>query len=155
MSVIIWVPEGGVRGHPYNYMRWQIPCAHVAMLQLTCISELCAIIAKVISPMSQHRRCSVYLPDSGFFLHGLSISVFSQSWNARIAHRSFFGILRQKGHTIYSVLAPLDVAGRTKREHFWDGWTSGIHHSSHAMWSEMMSRTVARIHLCMPYCWMN
>ena len=68
--------QGRARGHPYNYMRRQIPCAHVAMLQLTCIPVLRAIMAKAISPMSQHCRCLLYLPDSGFFL-GLSISVLA------------------------------------------------------------------------------
>ena len=66
----------GARGRPYSYTRRQIPCAHVATLQLTCIPVLCAITAKAISPMSRHHRCLVYLPDSGFFL-GLSVSVLA------------------------------------------------------------------------------
>ena len=66
----------GARGRPYNYTRQQIPCAHVAMLQSTCIPVLRAIIVKAISPMSWQRRCLVYLPDSGFFL-SLSVSVLA------------------------------------------------------------------------------
>ena len=74
MSAIIWVPEGGARRCPYNYTRQQIPCAHVATLQLTCIPVLRAITVKAISPMLRHRRCLVYLPDSGIYL-GLSVTV--------------------------------------------------------------------------------
>ena len=135
----------------WDLSRRQIPYAHVATLQLTYISVLRAIIAKAISPMSQHRWCSVCLLDNDLFL-GLSItsSVFGQSWNARIAHRSFFfWYSLAESPCCYS--SSLDVAGHAKREHFWGGWTSGIHHSSHATWSVMTSRTVAMIHLCMPY----
>ena len=115
-----------------------------------CISVLHAIIAKAISPMSRHRRCLVYLLDNDLFPR----FEFRQSWNACIGRFSVFFFSRKP---LLLCSSSLDVAGHAKWERFWGGWTSGIYHSSHATWSVMTSRMVARIHLhvCMPlitYC---
>ena len=57
--VIIWVPEGGAQGPPYNYTRQQITCTDVTMLQLLHVLAILSATncTYTWSGLDQHFEC--------------------------------------------------------------------------------------------------